>query len=189
MKEPSLAYDLLKPDLDDDTRAAQIQQALEARDPASGALVAAALLDTGPDLAQALPPSAREPLIAALKVGMQQAAGPLAQIAPCYAAGLRDEQTDWAALQAALRPVVEQTIMRMQVGHKGQIRDVGMQVDRVGGDVDMRMTTGDEAVIQGVRLVRTGGAALTAATRRCWAAGAAVPLARTTCPQCGLALG
>jgi hypothetical protein len=185
----SMVYDLVKPDLDDDTRAAQIQQALEARDPASGALIAAALLDAGPDLAQALPPAGRAPLIAALEAGMQETAGPLAQIAPRYAAGLRDEQTDWAALQAALRPVVEQTVMRMEVGHKGQIRDAAMEVDRVGGTVEMEMTAGDEGLLQGARMVRTGDAAFAAATRRCSDCGAAVPLARTTCPRCGLALG
>lgn len=177
----ALAYDLFKPDLDDDTRAAQIPQALEARDRASGALVAAALIAAGPDLTQAL--------IAGLEAGMQQAAGPLAQIAPRYTAGLRDPQTDWSALETALRQVVEQTVMRMEVGHKGQIRDAAMEVEGVGGSVEMTMIAGDEGVIQGARMVRAGGAAPAAAARRCLDCGAAVPLGRTMCPQCGLTLG
>jgi hypothetical protein len=136
-----------------------------------------------------LPPSAREQLIAALEAGMQQAAGPLAQIAPRYAAGLRDEQTDWAALQAALRPVVEQTLMRMEVGHEGVIERATMRVEGVGGDVEMTMQGGDRSAIREPTMVRTGGAASTAPTRRCSDCGAAVPLARTTCPRCGKALG
>lgn len=186
----SMAYDLLKPDLDDDTRAEQIVQALEARDPASGALVAAALIEAGPEVVQALPEAGREVLISGLEAGMQQADGALAAIAPRYAAGLRDPQTDWAALQAALRQVVEQTTMHMQVGHKGQIRNAVMEVTDTPGTVDMRMTAGDEGVIDSPRMVRSGGRAPAARPeRRCPDCGALVVAGPAACPQCGAALG
>jgi hypothetical protein len=185
----SMAYDFLKPDLDDDTRAEQIQQALEAREPATGALVAAALIDAGPDVAQALPTNNREALIDGLVKGMEQAAGPLAQIAPRYTAGLRDPQTDWAALQTALRQVVEQTAMTMQVGNKGQIRDAAMEVEGVGGNVEMKMTAGDEGVIQGVRMSRSGGhAPATAAAQQCPDCGAPITASQAICPRCGVKL-
>lgn len=186
----SMVYDLIKPDLDDAARTNQIAQALEAHDPASGALVAATLIEAGPEVAQALLADRREALIGGLEAGMQQAGGPLAQIAPRYAAGLRDPQTDWAALQAALRQTVEQTAMLMQVGHEGAISDVEMRADGTKGTVDMRMIAGDKGKISGARMVRTGGGpAPSTAVRRCPDCGAAVALTRTTCPHCGQALG
>ncbi|HEU4321975.1 MAG TPA: zinc ribbon domain-containing protein [Roseiflexaceae bacterium] len=186
----SMAYDLLKPDLDDDTRAEQIVQALEARDPASGALIAAALIEAGPEVAQALPETGREVLISGLEAGMRHADGALAAIAPRYTAGLRDGQTDWAALQAALRQTVEQTTMHMEVGHKGQIRNAAMEVTGAPGDVDMRMIAGDEGVIDGARMVRSGDRVPAARSeRRCPDCGASVAAGLTACPRCGAPLG
>ncbi len=185
----SMVYDVIKPDQDDDTRADTIVRALEARDPATGALVATALIDAGPEVAQALPEAGRDVLLGGLEAGMRQAGGALAAIAPRYAAGLRDPQTDWTALQAALGQTVEQTTMHMQVGHKGQIRNTAMEVTDAPGHVDMRMTAGDEGVIDGATMKRSGGRAPAARPeRRCPDCGTSVAVGLTACPLCGTAL-
>jgi hypothetical protein len=67
--------------------------------------------------------------------------------------------------------------------------DVDMQVEGLGGNVEMQITAGDEGVIQGARMIHTSGIASTAATRRCWDCSTAIPLARTSCRQRGKALG
>jgi hypothetical protein len=97
---------LTDPALDDLERDMLLEDALKQGDPDAQGLTAALLLNQGPTVAQALTEATRQELTDQLAEGMQQAGGPLAAIAPRYAAALRDPATDWERLRKDLYQTV-----------------------------------------------------------------------------------
>jgi hypothetical protein len=97
---------LTDPALDDLEREASLEQALAQGDLDAQALTAALLTREGATIAQALPEASRNDLTSALGQAMQQAGGPLAAIAPRYAAALRNPATDWERLRKDLYETV-----------------------------------------------------------------------------------
>jgi hypothetical protein len=94
---------------DEDTREDVLRQELEQGNADAQLLVSLLLNHAGPNLAQALPADTRDERAADIGRAMQQAGGPLAQIAPRYAAALRDPATDWDRLRAELAKTVSTT--------------------------------------------------------------------------------
>ncbi len=140
----SLAYDLVRPNLDDGERERQIAQGLKARDPAVIRLVAEALAGAGPDVARAIPESTRAELIDALKLGMQEPGGALAAIVPGYISGLSDPKPDWAALQTDLWQTISKVSQTMEASEQGVISGSRQEAPHAGGTIEqtMRATKG-----------------------------------------------
>jgi hypothetical protein len=139
----NLISKLTDPDLDDLEREASLEQALAQGDLDAQALTAALLTREGSTIAQALPEASRNDLTSALGQAMQQAGGPLARIAPRYAAALRDPMTDWNRLQVALSTDIQQTYLEMKAKN---IRESPMRVEGREGDVTMLMDAEQDIV-------------------------------------------
>ena len=135
----SLAYDLVKPDLDAGERERRIAKGLNDRDPAVIRLVAEALANAGPDVARAIPDATRAELIDALGQGMQAPGGALAAIAPGYTSGLSNPKTDWNALQAELRQIIIKVTQTMDASQGGVITGGRQEAPHAGGAVEQTM--------------------------------------------------
>ncbi|MEI8166711.1 MAG: hypothetical protein WCG26_10030, partial [Chloroflexales bacterium] len=133
-----------------------IQQGLQAGDPQVQTLVAGAMVYAGPDVAGALPLADRTDLVTALEQGMRDAGGPLAAIAPRYAAALRAPNADWAALQGTLGRELEMTRQIVRVGKQGKIKEVDQDVTRRKGSIEQILEGGDGAEISGSTQTVTG---------------------------------
>lgn len=132
----ALAYDLVKPDLDQGERELRIAQGLKARDPGVIRLVAEALADAGPDVARAIPDATRAELIDALKLGMHEPGGALAAIAPRYTSALSDPRTNWAALQSELWQTISTVSQTMEASAGGVISASHQEAPHAGRSVD-----------------------------------------------------
>jgi len=96
-----------------------IEGALAANDPAVQRLVAAVLAHAGSQLAGALPEAHRAELVTGLERAMQEAGGPLAALAPTYAAALREPgHTDWQRLLDTARQQLS-TALHKSVANTG----------------------------------------------------------------------
>ena len=133
-----------------------IQQGLQAGDPQVQTLVAGAMVYAGPDVAGALPLADRTDLVAALEQGMREAGGPLAAIAPRYAAALCAPNADWAALQGTLGR--ELATLTQEAVAEETISDFHQKAHTVEGTVrqgqQAKNITGGSQVATGVRKPR-----------------------------------
>jgi hypothetical protein len=161
-----------------------IQQGLAAGDPGMAQLVAAILLQSGHELARALPEEQRDTIIAGLEQAMQTTGGALADLAPGYAAALHNPQTaDWLALQAILerRPGVSSVI---EAGEEGLIQNSGHYIDQPPGPVETSTRTGTQGQVIGSPIVIRGSGA----GRRCPDCGTPVSADAVSCQGCGAPL-
>jgi hypothetical protein len=134
-----------------------IDQGLQQRDPGVTNLVAATLTAAGPEIAQALPETGHAQIITGMETAMQQAGGPLAAIAPQYTAALRNPQTDWDALQAALRTTITRVSQTMEASEEGVISGSEQDAQQASGPVEQEMRATKKGRIENSRQSVTGG--------------------------------
>jgi len=176
--------------VDDDARADAIAHGLTQNDPDVAALAAAALAYAGPELTQALPDATRTDLIAALERGMRDAGGPLAVIAPRYAAALRDPQADWAAVQIELRRMIADIHLVAKVGDQGTISGLKQRVENPTGTTKVEAIGGHAARLENVEQIvaNTRPQPAAAPTLTCPDCGTSVRAGQRACARCGLPL-
>jgi hypothetical protein len=172
----------------DDEREALIEQGLAQRDSAMTTLVAATLIEAGPELSQALPVTGRVELIAGMVTAMQQAGGLLTAMAPRFGAALRDPCADWSAVQAELRHTIERVTQTMEASEESQIEDSHQRTEHVTGSVEQHMRASKGSRISGSSQTTMGGSAAHQA-RRCPDCGLPVPAGQRFCGSCGAAMG
>jgi hypothetical protein len=144
----ALLYDVIKPGQDDQSRQQAIITGLKTRDPAVVRLVAEALIEAGPALAQALPEDARADLIAVLAQGMREPGGALAEIAASYSAALRNPGADWHSLQNNLRQAVVLVKQTIEASDDAEISSGGQRVEGVTGPVEQAIrATGRSRIV------------------------------------------
>jgi hypothetical protein len=159
----SLAYDLVKPALDDGDRTNMIAKGLQARDPGVIQLVAEALADAGPDVARAIPDVAqaklRAELIDVFKLGMQEPGGALAAIAPRYIGALSDPRTNWAALQSELWQTISAVSQTIEASAGGVVSASQQEAPDTGGPISQSISArGPNSRVENSRQVVVGGA-------------------------------
>lgn len=142
---------------DNDHQRVQIVDAgLRAGDRDVQTLAAGALTQAGTEVAQAVPAADHTDLITDLQAAMQQVGGPLAAIAPQYAAALRNPQTDWAALQAELRATITRVHQTMEASEEGVISGSEQDVQQASGPVEQVMRATKHGRIENSRQSVTG---------------------------------
>jgi hypothetical protein len=128
-------------------REALIERGLTQGDQSVLAAVAAALVQAGPEVARALPATQRAELIDGLQHGMAQAGGPLAAIAPRYAAALSEEQADWGNLREALRQAISVRLSD-EIGDEARVIRSGQRVEHPTGNVEVTRKVGKGARVE-----------------------------------------
>jgi formylglycine-generating enzyme required for sulfatase activity len=125
-----------------------LEQGLESRDQGALAVAAAALVAAGPQMAAALPPAARDELIATVERGMQEAGGPLAALAPAYAAALRSPaQADWAALKAEAQRQISISA-KIEAGERARIARSGIDITAGNANIDASVIAKADGIIE-----------------------------------------
>ncbi|MEI8166705.1 MAG: hypothetical protein WCG26_10000, partial [Chloroflexales bacterium] len=135
-----------------------MEEGLAAREPGALAVAAATLAAAGPQVAAALPAASRAALITTVAQGMREAGGPLAALAPTYAAALRTpDHADWANIQAEVQQQIRISA-RVEAGERATIERSGIAITTTGATVDASVVAGPDArirdsaiSIQGVR--------------------------------------
>ncbi len=170
----------------DRQRSQVIEQGVRDGDRDVQALVAGALIQAGAEMSQAIPAADRDALIGDLHTGMQQAGGSVATIAPRYTAALRDPQTDWAALQAALRETITHVHQTMEASEEGVISGSRQEASQASGPVEQVMRATKKGRIENSQQIASGPGATT--SRHCPDCGLAVPTGQPVCASCGARL-
>lgn len=130
LRAPSLSYS---------ERNAILNEGIKANDPDVQQLVAATLVEAGSTIIEVLPPTQRQELASAIGQGMKEIGGPVAAIAPRYAAALSNPQTDWAALQQELHHTITSVRQTMEASDDAVISGGQQHVEGAGGAVDQSM--------------------------------------------------
>lgn len=126
----------------EEEREETIRRGLEAQDPGMQRLVAAVLAHAGPQLAAALPDAGHAELVAGLERAMAQAGGPLAALAPSYAAALRvPEHADWGTVRDEARRQIS-VHSTIEAGEDGLIERSGHRIEHPPGPVVTTTRTG-----------------------------------------------
>lgn len=159
----SLVYDVIKPDLDEGRRARLIAKGLKEHDPGVIRLVAEALANAGPNVARAIPDSTRAALraelIDALKLGMLESGGALAEIAPRYVGALSDPRTNWAALQSDLWQTISTVSQTMDASAGGVISESHQEAPHTGGPISQSISAhGPNSRVEKSSQIIVGGA-------------------------------
>jgi len=171
----SLLYEVIDPDVDDDTRSTAIQRGLEAGDPHVTALVLDALTALGPQLAESLAAVQRPALLPALSAGMQQAGGPLTTLAPQISAALADSQADWGPLQQRVASSITSLDMRVRTKDGARVSGQKQRAENAAGRISMSIEASGTSVIENGEQTVIGAAQPSGAASGSATTGAALP--------------